>query len=184
MIRKRARLIGEQILHYIQVNDKILDFGCGDMAVAEFISNYIDVDITGIDTVDYQSGRFKFIKLTEGRLPFDDNEFDAALAVFVLHHTDNPPFYLSEIARISKNRIIIIEDTFINRFELIAAYIVDWIGNHIESWNINIPFNFRSVKEWKRLFNDNNLRINLLKRFYPHPIPFIPTRNVIMVLTK
>ncbi len=184
LIKKRAMLIGEQVLPFIKDNDNILDFGCGDMAISEYISNNKKVEITGMDTVDYNSGKFTFIKYKNGELPFRDNEFDVTLAVFVLHHTDNPSFYLRELSRISSNRIILIEDIFNNRFEQIITYIVDWIGNHIESWSVIIPFNYKSIEEWKELFNENNIKLNHIKRFYPHPIPNIPTRNIIMVLEK
>ncbi|MDY6933503.1 MAG: methionine biosynthesis protein MetW [Spirochaetota bacterium] len=184
MIRIRAKLVGEQILPFIHDGDNILDFGCGDMTIADFLTKSKSVYITGIDIVDYHYKRLKFIKYTKGRLPFEDNEFSVALAVFTLHHTDNPHFYLKELIRVSNNRIIIIEDTYINRFEKCVAYIVDWIGNRVVSWSINIPFNFKSMKEWKLLFDINDLTVKHIKKFYPHPIPYIPTHNVIIVLDK
>lgn len=183
-IAKRAKLVGEQILPFIFDNENILDFGCGNMFISDFIAKNRQVDITGLDIIDYNTGKFKFIKYKEGKLPIKDDIFDVAIAAFVLHHTENPSFYLRELRRITRKRIILIEDTYVNKFEQTVTYIVDWVGNHLESCSINIPFNFKSIIEWKRLFIHNSLELQKLIRFYPHPVPWIPTRNIIMVLKK
>ena len=183
-IRKRGILIGKQILPYIENNEKILDFGCGDMAVSEFISKKRDVGITGIDVVDYNSTDLENIVYGGGRLPFKDNHFDLVFASFVLHHTDDPAFYFKELSRVSKKKIILIEDTFVNRFEKAFTYGFDWLTNHLESLNVKIPFNFRSVNEWKTMVKTGGLKLKKMKRFYPNIVPFIPTRNVLMVIEK
>jgi len=180
----RANKISGFIMPYVNENDKILDFGCGNMLVSEILSKNKNIKITGIDVVDYNLGKLDFVKFNGGTLPFKDNEFDLVFSAFSLHHTDTPEFYLNELKRISKKKVIILEDTFANKFQKLLTYAFDWIGNHLESWEVDIPFNFLSIDKWKALIRNYSIQLEEVKRIYPYPIPFIPVYNVMMILNK
>jgi ubiquinone/menaquinone biosynthesis C-methylase UbiE len=58
-----------------------------------------------VDIIDYKKNMEKninFVKYYGGKLPFKDNQFDATAALFVIHHTDDPEFYLKELIRVTK----------------------------------------------------------------------------------
>ena len=48
----------------------------------------------------------KFVKITEKKLPFKDNEFDFVITSHVIEHVDDFQFFISEIERISKKGYI------------------------------------------------------------------------------
>lgn len=35
----RAKIVGDKLLPYINENDKLLDFGCGEMSISKYISS-------------------------------------------------------------------------------------------------------------------------------------------------
>lgn len=101
--------------------------------------------------------------------------------MFCLHHTDNPEFYLKELIRVSKKRIVICEDTCKNVVEKIATTLRCIIPN-ILIGDTNLKRNFKSTKEWRELFKKNNLELITFKRFRPHLNPSLLARNVVIVL--
>jgi len=46
------------------------------------------------------------------RMPFADGAFDAALAMYVLHHTPDPARVLAEMKRVSRRRIVLVEELY------------------------------------------------------------------------
>ena len=44
------------------------------------------------------------------RLPFEDDSFDAVLLMFVLHHAEDAGAVLREARRVSRDRVIVLED--------------------------------------------------------------------------
>lgn len=179
---KRAQMVGDKILPLIEDGDSVLDFGCGSMVISKYISSKRNIDLTGVDVIDIKIKDARYVKYDGGKLPFEDNQFDVVIAIFVLHHTDNPDFFLNELRRVSKKKIILCEDTYTNEIGKIVTKLFDWI--------CNVPFrscvgkNFKSILEWKYLFKKNILTLMTLKRIYLYPIPFLPIKNVIMELKK
>jgi len=182
MNQKRTELMTDILLPYLNQGDSVLDFGCGSMRLSRYISTKIKIDLTGIDIRDYDINDAKYVKYPGGKLPFKDNEFDVVLSIFVLHHTDKPEYYLEELARVSKKKIILCEDVYTNRFGKVLTKFIDWVTN--APYKREAGNNFKKVEEWKKLFKKNNLEITTLKRFYPHPVPLIPSNNVLMVVNK
>ena len=79
---------------------KILDIGCGYTANT-YATAIADVQ----DLSEFYKGR-KFIKITEDKLPFKDNEFNFVIASHVIEHVENFEFFISELERISKKGYI------------------------------------------------------------------------------
>ena len=81
-------------------NWKVLDIGCGYTA---------NENATVVSDVQDLSNFYKnkqFVKITEKKLPFKDNEFDFVITSHVIEHVDDFQFFISEIERISKKGYI------------------------------------------------------------------------------
>ena len=74
----------------------ILDIGCGYNA-NKFAKVICDVQ----DLSNYYQDK-KFIRLTEKKLPFKDNEFDFVVASHVMEHVEDIDFFIKELERVSK----------------------------------------------------------------------------------
>jgi len=183
----RSWLVGDQLLPFINDGDSVLDFGCGSglhrMLIASYIASRKHIELTGIDVVDRDIDRGHFVKYRGGKLPFDDNHFDVVLAVFALHHTENPDFYLSELIRVTRRSILICEDTYTNSMEEAVARFICLSSNFMFG-DTTLERHFKPVTEWVDPFVKNGVKLRVFKRIYPHPSPFIPTRNVLIHLEK
>jgi SAM-dependent methyltransferase len=168
LIRKRAFSIAQSLKEELEDNTSVLDFGCGDMLIGSFLAEMKSVDITSVDVVDSSLCDEKPILYPPGKLPFADNSFDQSLCLFVLHHSDDPEFYLSELKRVTKKEIIILEDVAKNRFQKQTMKLFDYVGNRIESSSIDVPFNFKSDAEWKEVFASLGLEITTQRDYTTH----------------
>ena len=74
----------------------ILDIGCGYNA-NKFAKVICDVQ----DLSNHYQDK-KFIRLTEKKLPFKDNEFDFVVASHVMEHVEDIVFFIKELERVSK----------------------------------------------------------------------------------
>ena len=99
MIKKKKKKFIEETLSLNPVWN-ILDIGCGYNA-NKFASVICDVQ----DLSNYYPDK-KFTKLTEKKLPFNDNEFDFVIASHVMEHVEDVEFLIKELDRIAKQGYI------------------------------------------------------------------------------
>ena len=99
MIKRTSKKFIEETLSLNPVWN-ILDIGCGYNA-NKFASVICDVQ----DLSNYYPDK-KFTKLTEKKLPFNDNEFDFVIASHVMEHVEDVEFLIKELDRIAKQGYI------------------------------------------------------------------------------
>jgi SAM-dependent methyltransferase len=102
--------------------ERVLEIACGTgrftVMLAERGADVVGLDISG---PMLQQGRAKarragvagsleFMRGDAGRLPFPDDYFDSVVAVRFFHLADTPATFLSEMARVSRDRVFF--DTF------------------------------------------------------------------------
>ena len=90
------------------------------------------------------------------RMPFDNKSFDSSLLITVLHHIEDQESVLREACRVTRKRIIVVEDLYrhsLGRFWTILRdrfYNFEWIGH---------PCGFRTQEEWTVLFNKLGMKL-------------------------
>jgi len=115
------------------------------------------LDVTPIDVRAYSYFPDIQPTLYDGTtIPFADNSFDVCVAMAVLHHTPNPEALVGELVRVSRGKLIILEDIVTNPFQRYYTYAIDSIMNREF---IGHPHTNKSHKEWKALFSSYNLRL-------------------------
>ncbi len=165
----------------------------GGYYALELISNGYSVETTDVlDCRDQSARHIPFIRMEKPNVvPFKKNSFDTAIVKTVFHHIDNK--YLVDVIRslhsISK-RIIVKEDifgvteedfaqsdilekdVFLRRYirlgeksQFNALVLVDFFGNVIAHGidNIDLPFNFKKLEEWKTILNLAGYKIVKIK---------------------
>ena len=70
------------------------------------------------------------ILLGAGALPFPSESFDTVLLITVLHHTRDPETLLREALRVTRNKLIILEDVYNNALQKHITYWADSLVNH------------------------------------------------------
>lgn len=130
----------------------VLDVGCGEGYVAAELARG-GASVSMVDIVDIRrvaGGTFRRFDGTH--LPFDDGTFDLVMLNFVLHHVpdDGKIALLREAARVSRDKIFIMEDTPRNALD---RWMNDQHGRRFrERIASNAPFGFLTRREWEWLF--------------------------------
>jgi ubiquinone/menaquinone biosynthesis C-methylase UbiE len=165
----RAALIGRTFKGWVRPGDHVLDIGCGNGIVSRKLADQFDVVITGCDTQRYLLREIPFkLMLSKSRLPFRQKKFAIAMFNDVLHHADyiTQGKLLIEAFRLTEKVVI---------FELRPTLVgknLDYLLNKVHNPNMNIPFTYRSEKEWEMFFRKMHLKYNKRRVASPFWYPF------------
>lgn len=166
--KKRAGKHSALFENFIPFGSKVLDIGAGRGFIAKDIAEKRKVDVTLLDVVNFNQTNLPFVLYNGETIPFSENSFDVSLLITVLHHCDEPENVLSEAIRVSKSRLIIIEDVYRSFWGKKYIIFLDTLFNLpclIKQPRENMPFNFKTESEWRTIFKNFNLKIVYQKRF-------------------
>lgn len=152
----------------------ILDVGSGTGYFADALKNKIsEALVVCTDVENKHKGKNPFIITNSNSLPFADNSFDIVTMFYMLHHTIDPKNVLIETRRVSKDKVIIQEDSYSNRFERFMYDI------HLRSYKLGSPLSsissVRTTKEWEDLFREAGFDIT--QKRHIHKIGYPVTRH-------
>ncbi len=168
-IKQRTEKIVNTFDEFINQNEKILDIGAGGGWIGEEIQNRKSASVTLLDVINFnQILDLKFVLYNGENIPFKADSFDTSFLIFTLHHCLNPLKILKEAKRVTKEKIIIIEDIPISRINKIFLYLWDIFINLpslIRPPGENITFGFKTISEWQKIFNRFGLKIIFQKEF-------------------
>lgn len=145
----------KNVLPHLDKKDKIIDIGCGNCMVIKTLQEN-GYTCTALDVADLSIvENIKVVVYDGAKMPFENQDFDAALLLTVLHHSDNPELVLKETARIAK-KIVIIEDIYSNKIQQYLTYFMDTLVNLGHS---NMTYQNKSDAEWKQVFEALQLKL-------------------------
>jgi SAM-dependent methyltransferase len=165
----RAKRLTPILKSILEPDTSLLDLGCGDMVLTEHMHFNSTIDITPIDTVDSNLSSLSLTLYDGERLPFDDKSFDATLVSFVLHHCTDIPKVLDEIIRVTRKKIIVLEEIYAGMLSRALLLLHDY-GNRLLSSKMDIPLNFMTNENWLNTFEALGLKIMQNQRIYQYPI--------------
>ena len=126
---------------------RLLDIGCGDMAIAKAVASKNDkIEYTCIDIYPNTHNWEHYIEFDGKNFPLESNSFDIALFSDVLHHDyENISRLLDEAKRVSKS--IIIKDHFeYGLWSRKMLQLADFIGNY--GYGVSIPKKYFTKKAY------------------------------------
>lgn len=178
----------DSIEGFIADGENIIDIGGGGGWISQELQKRKKTKNLILDVISLNQTDLPLIIYDGKNIPFEDNAFDTALLVCVLHHCQDPVRVLEEAKRVVKNRIIVVENIAMNRFEDIALRLKDLILNIVFCLLANslreitnLPFYFKTVSEWEKIFKDLNLKIIYKKEFRSpmshHSVTFVVKKN-------
>jgi hypothetical protein len=168
----RVGLLAERIAMHIETlvprgRAQCLDVGCGDMTLAEAISEHtprthwrcIDVHALPPDLND-DSRWDKYAPFDGRTIPYRDRQFDVALLCDVLHHTpENAARLLGEAARVAQR--VIVKDHFeYGTYSRSMLRLIDFVGNW--GYGISVPEGYFTRDGFVRLAAKEGLNITAL----------------------
>ncbi|MGH8750835.1 MAG: class I SAM-dependent methyltransferase [Burkholderiales bacterium] len=134
---------------------KLLDIGCGPGSVCLLLKQR-GHDVTALDVEDLSfTPEVKPLLYDGKKIPFENDAFDVALLLTVLHHTPDPKAILLEAKRVAR-KIIVIEDVYRNRLQQCLTYFFDSLFN-LEFFGH--PHSNKTEAQWQALFAELGLKL-------------------------
>jgi len=146
--RKKAKYLVDLVEPFLTKKAKIMDLGCGSGEVSQKLLS-LGYLVTSVDVVNKVKVEGVKVLVYDGeKLPFGDKEFEKVLLITVLHHVDKYEELLREVARVSKE-LIIVEDVYENNWDKFNIWFWDSVLN-LEFFGH--PHHNQSDIEWKKTF--------------------------------
>ena len=140
---------------HMSKGSKVLDIGAGFCFVSEILESH-GYDTTALDIENLSVTPLQ-PRVYDGRhIPYEDDSFDVALLLTVLHHTRSHDQIVSEARRVAK-RLIIIEDVYESRFQKRLTHLADSLINFEFKGH---PHSNRRESSWSRFFERHGLNVN------------------------
>ena len=168
---RRVRVLAEAIANFLPQGSRVLDVGAGSGEIAAAIlARRPDLSIEGCDVYVRPETHIPVREFDGRSLPFQDESFDYAILVDVLHHADDPAALLREVSRVAP--AIVIKDHYRNG--MLAGprlRFMDWVGN--APHGVRLPYNYLSRAEWQQLWAGLGVRVRNITEnipLYPPPL--------------
>ena len=156
------------LLPYVSEEMVILDFGNGSGAVAHRLAEESGARVTGVDVAQNSLFPIPAVSYDGATLPFRDNTFDLVYSVFVIHHCPDAEAAVREMCRVSKGRMLLVEDVWtnwINRFWLYLFHVIfdlfmllmTLLGK--ATWSSFFRYQFKDDPGWKACLEKLGLRL-------------------------
>jgi ubiquinone/menaquinone biosynthesis C-methylase UbiE len=159
----RENEIGRRLAPHLEPGAGVLDLGAGTGRIATWLARRVGIRPTLADVVDYDNRvhEFPFIHMPDPlRVPAEDGSFDAVIMLFVFHHMErweDQERLAAEAARITRRRLLVIEDTPTSRMDRWFNVVWDWMLNLRHG--VPTPFTFRSPEGWREVFEKVGVRV-------------------------
>lgn len=134
----------------------IIDIGTGSGGLANYFIQQ-NFEVTAVDVLDKTVYKNITPILYHGsHLPFETESFDASMLITVLHHCPNPEQVLAEAVRVSKKKIVVLEDVY-------SSWLMKhltWFMDSLVNWEFKgHPHSNKSEAQWEAVFDAHNLKI-------------------------
>jgi 2-polyprenyl-3-methyl-5-hydroxy-6-metoxy-1,4-benzoquinol methylase len=161
---KAGREMCKDCKSYIKEDSSLLDLGCGSGIIGKEFGRFFNSEVLGLDIIDNRVVEIPFRRYDGNNLSFlKDNEFDAVLINFVLHHCQNPLELLKESKRVSKGIIVIYENIPEGLLSKMFCYLHGVSFAQFFQKNSNKGY-FLKRKEWEETFEKMGLKVLYSKK--------------------
>lgn len=148
----KAKLIND----FLNQNEVIVDIGTGSGGLANYLTQN-NFEVKTVDVVDKTIHNDIIPIIYDGvHLPFNDENFDASMLITVLHHCPNPEQVFAEAVRVSKKKIIVLEDVYSTWLMKHLTWFMDSLVNMEFKGH---PHSNKSEAQWEDLFQKHNLKV-------------------------
>jgi ubiquinone/menaquinone biosynthesis C-methylase UbiE len=161
-LEKRAESITALFENQLPQKSRILDLGGGWGFYSEPLKKRGHETLV-LDVVKpgYQKAP---VVLYEGeKIPFADKSFDVTILVTMLHHVPDPEKLVREVRRVTKKKVIVVEDLYhhgLGRFWTICR------DRMLNMEFMEHPHQFRKHEEWLEFFGKQGFKLAEFRKFY------------------
>ena len=163
----RDSSIARRLARWLRHGQSLLDVGSGNGELAAAVTRLSGVRPTLCDVQRFGQPDMPFLIQTDPiSIPAHAGSFDVVTLCFVLHHIAEPKSQetlLRDALRVARERVILLEDTPVGRFERTANVAWDWALNAPRG--VPTPFTFRSAEAWRTLLSTSGFEVVAVETF-------------------
>jgi SAM-dependent methyltransferase len=171
VLKRRVDVLSNHLLRFLPSHCTILDIGSGDGLLGYMLQKRgTGLEIHGIDVLPREKTYIPVLTFDGVAIPYGQQEFDFALLVDVLHHTDEPMLLLREANRVARRGVIIKDHVVNGVFSRYTLCFMDWLGNARHS--VRLPYNYWTQLQWEEATRQLGWRTSQWEhdlRLYPKP---------------
>ena len=163
----RAKKDAEYLLPYLPEGGRIIDIGAGSGTVSLVLSEKARAHFTLADVIDWNVTQLPLVLFDGEHLPFADKEFDAAMLVDVLHHSEKERQLMQEALRVAK-RVVVLEVVLENPLIQLWEDVFDnlqWL-----LYGMPVGIHHRNKKQWVEFLKVFSPRVQYFQAFGRHSI--------------
>jgi len=153
----------------IEKNTRVLDVGCGDGTLMEFLKNNKEIDIRGIEISKYNSQKCvsKGLTVIEGDAEkdltqFPDGSFDFVILSQTLQAFLNPEIVIRELLRVGKKAIVTVPNFgfWKVRLHLLIKGTMPITKNLPDEWYNTPNLHMCTIKDFYNFCHDREIKLD------------------------
>jgi SAM-dependent methyltransferase len=109
VMERRARQLMEQVGAWLPTEGPLLDLGSGTGHLSARLERELGLEVVTADVSDIHVVGPPPVSIADGVLPFEEGTFSAALLLFMLTYPNDPAGVLTEVARVTRGPIILMQ---------------------------------------------------------------------------
>ena len=178
VMRTRARGLFDGWISRLPQGSSVLDVGCGMGHIVQYLAD-AGFAVTGLDIVDLRLADVSLVVGDASSLPFQSDSFDYLCLCTVLHHVPASRHHaiLREAGRVARRGVILGEDVYQSRSELLRTKLFDRMFNMEFGAH---PHANRSTDGWQKLLSDTGLSCGYAHEWVDWRGPF-PVRHAVLI---
>ncbi len=175
---ERPDAVVDHLIPHVSVGERIIDNGAGGCRVAQRLIQRAGVEVVPYDVIQWNETDDLYLNIYDGEaLPVEDKSFDTSLILVVRHHAASERRLLTEAKRVTRNKIIVVEDSPSSELEHAGWKMLDKALNYDRHDDIAIAHGTRTTEGWSEVFSESGLSIVHIEQYrsavmtgglYPH----------------
>jgi len=161
-LEARAEKIVRLFENQIPQGSRVLDLGGGWGFYAEPLKTRGHEHLV-LDVVNPGYQKAPVMLYDGSKIPFPDQSFDVTILVTMLHHVPDPQALFKEVLRVTRRKVVVVEDLYHHAPGRVWTLCRDRILN-VEF--TDHPHQFRKDGEWRDFFKGAGFSVSSFKSFY------------------